>query len=103
MGIYYAILNLDKKQALSPHAWDESIKANGIVCGQVGHALAMLLMGPWNGDRIKVANDCGDMDEPDSFFDDSYVDISDETARELLNWRCGDQHMAHVIAYWEQR
>jgi hypothetical protein len=88
MGQYYMVVNLDKKQYIRPHAFDDGAKLLEFGCsaGSTMTALALLLssgngrgggdhpssappIGSWAGDRIVVAGDCGDKslftDDPD--------------------------------------
>jgi len=79
MGQYYYVVNLDKKQFLHPHKFDEGLKLMEFGCSSEGTltALALLLadgngrgggdaqssdplIGSWAGDRIVVAGDYAD-------------------------------------------
>ncbi len=79
MGQYYRAVNLDKKQYIKPHDFDEGAKLMEFAssaCGML-RALAVLLadgngrgggdlrsedafVGSWAGDRIVIAGDYGD-------------------------------------------
>ena len=99
MGIYYAVLNLDKKQRLNGWDFGGGAKLGEMMHGEIAKALVMLLADEWSGDRIKIADDCGEFNEPDSYFDDSYEDISMSVVKDLYDWCCrGEWYNAHVIA-----
>lgn len=100
MGIYYAVLNLDKKQRMNGWAFGGGAKLSEMMHGEIAKALVMLLSREWRGDRIKIADDCGEFDEPDSYFDDSYEDISISAVKDMYDWHCGrgEWYNAHVIA-----
>ena len=79
MGQYYLICNLDKKEYLHPHRFDEGMKAREWMwSGRVPRALSILLIdgdgrgggdvrlqntdiiGRWAGDRIVISGDYSD-------------------------------------------
>ena len=59
MGVYYLIVNVDKKELLSPHDFDSGAKmAEWCYQGQsVVLALKNLLEGRWKGDRVYAVSD----------------------------------------------
>ena len=82
MGQYYYVVNLDKKEYLHPHRFDEGLKLMefGQSSGGTMLALAVLLadgngreggditsdeplVGSWAGDRIVIAGDYADADK----------------------------------------
>ena len=56
MGVYYLIVNVDKKELLSPHDFDSGAKMAEWSYHQTPlvRALHNLLAGPWKGDRVYV-------------------------------------------------
>jgi len=76
MGQYYVIINLDKREYLHPHRFDDGMKAKEwLWSGDICRALSVLLIdgdgrgggdvnsplcGRWAGDRIVIAGDYGD-------------------------------------------
>lgn len=79
MGQYYYVVNLDKRQYLHPHKFDEGLKLLEFGCGSEGvlTALTILLadgngrgggdfdstsplVGSWAGDRIVISGDYAD-------------------------------------------
>jgi len=79
MGQYFRIVNLDKRQYINPHSFNDGAKLLEFGCGGVGTmtALAVLLadgngyeggdlhsnhpiIGSWAGDRIVVAGEYGE-------------------------------------------
>lgn len=79
MGQYYKVVNLDKKQYIKPHAFDDGAKLLEFGCSSGGTMLALALLlasgngrgggdhrssdpviGSWAGDRIVIAGDYGD-------------------------------------------
>jgi len=81
MGQYYLTCNLDKKEYLDPHAFDDGLKLMEFGCSRNGTMLALAVLladgngkgggdlhsdhkiiGSWAGDRIVVAGDYADED-----------------------------------------
>ena len=76
MGQYYLICNLDKREYLHPHRFNEGLKAREwLYSGRVPRALSVLLIdgdgggggdvrnplcGRWAGDRIVISGDYAD-------------------------------------------
>ena len=66
MGIYYTIINVDKKEAVSPHDFKYGAKMAEWCYHYDKPVLALhnLLAGRWKGDRVYVfADDLGDVDD----------------------------------------
>ena len=66
MGIYYMIVNVDKKEALSPHDFQYGAKMAEWCYHYEKPVLALhnLLAGRWKGDRVYVfADELGDVDD----------------------------------------
>lgn len=108
MGQYYLIVNIDKKQYLHPHHFNEGLKLLEFGCSGEGTmtALALLLsdgngqgggdlhtevkefnkiIGSWAGDRVIIAGDYakkrkvnGKSVDLFSYADENYEDISDK-------------------------
>ena len=112
MGQYYRVVNLDKKQYLCPHEFDDGAKLMefGNSGGGTMLALAVLLadgngrgggdfrsdaaiVGSWAGDRIVISGDYADAgkftDTPDENLfhvtGESYEDISGDVAAVLVD------------------
>lgn len=108
MGQYYIAVNLDKKQYLHPHRFDDGMKLAefSMTDGRTMTALALLLadgngrgggdvrpehelIGSWAGDRIVIAGDYADkgkfVDNPEEkvILDDDEPDDEPRTLGEL--------------------
>lgn len=98
MGQYYYVVNLDKKEYLHPHKFDEGMKLMEFGCNRQGTlmALAVLLadgngrgggdlgsnspvVGSWAGDRIVIS---GDYADPQKF-----VELNDEELAKISSDR----------------
>ena len=79
MGIYYQIVNVDKKEALSPHDFGHGAKMAEWCYHETAIVLALhnLLAGRWKGDRVYVVSD--DLAE----VDDSYSRALAEARKEF--------------------
>jgi hypothetical protein len=98
MGQYFQVFNLDKKQKLHPHLFNDGLKllefgssGQGTMFGlslllrqssefgggdfNYKHGLVDLLLGSWAGDRISIV---GDYDDSDIYDHEAYVDISND-------------------------
>lgn len=113
MGQYYYVCNLDKKEYLHPHKFDDGLKLGEFGCSGKGTmtALAMLLAvgdgrgggdfrlemsGRWAGDRIKVIGDYADEHHEDSPYrydpetDERNTEWSDISEEVIDAFRKGD-------------
>jgi hypothetical protein len=106
MGQYYKVANLDKKQYLHPHKFDDGLKLMefGYSSGGTMAALAILLavgngrgggdlksthslIGSWAGDRIAIVGDYVDKGEFEVTWEDmeDWDDISLQVAGAMLD------------------
>lgn len=116
MGQYHRVINLDKKQWLRPHSFDEGTKLMEFGCSSQGTmtALAILLaasngkgggdfrgddplIGSWAGDRIAIV---GDYAEGDAEFEWAYRGTAQDPADlEKLAATGGDVVLWEDISY----
>lgn len=61
MGQYFKAVNLDKRQVLHPHKFDQGLKLSEWVNtgSRTLTALGLLLAGDWAGDRVAIVGDYG--------------------------------------------
>ena len=59
MGQYYFIINVDKKQYLHAHKYDNGLKLMewSWVGNRLANKMAHLMKKPWKGDRVYVVGD----------------------------------------------
>lgn len=101
MGQYYVIANVDKKQFLHPHRYDNgmklmewSYKGNRLV-----NTLLNLMMGDWKGDRVYVVGDYADMSNADEVWYQTYKELADEFGIKDGNYQqYPDEYSLHAYA-----
>lgn len=102
MGQYYKVANLDKKQIIHPHRFDDGMKLREFGCSSLGTmtGLAILLavgngqgggdlrsnhpiIGSWAGDRIAIVGDSAEDYKEIS----KWTDVSSQVLEAMESWR----------------
>jgi hypothetical protein len=103
VGVYYLIVNLDKREFLHPHKFGDGLKLDEFGCASRGTltALALLLclngeprpdqpLGSWAGDRIAIV--AGSDDPYETIYDsclaeaNGWTDVSDRLVPHVEQW-----------------
>lgn len=79
MGQYYTVVNIDKKQCLHPHHFDNGAKLMewGYIGNMLVNAMMNLLATDWQGDRVYVVGDYADLEDMDEVWAKEYEEAAD--------------------------
>lgn len=105
MGQYYKVANLDKKEILHPHKFDDGLKLGEFGCSSMGTmtGLAILLavgngqgggdlrsdhpiIGSWAGNRIAIVGDYAEGFQVDYETISEWTDISEQVLAAMQPW-----------------
>ena len=86
MGQYYIAVNVDKKEFIHPHHYDNGLKLMewSYVGNKFSTALLNLLKNRWKGDRVYVVGDYADLSDDSEIWYDGLKKLSEELGTDDL-------------------
>ena len=100
MGQYFEIINVDKRQVICPHNYDNGLKLMEWAYDKNAVVMAMvnLMADAWKGDRVYVVGDYADNEDENEIWVSTYNEILTELHRPGDSKTCFEwEDFAHIM------